>query len=118
MIFEEWSRLRPLLLPSIKETQGTHTEDDVLVMLLGGKCKLWAWEKSAAITEFVSYPQMKVLNVWLVGGDLEELRAKEAELIQFAKDNSCKRITGGGRFGWSRVRSDWNKGGVFMYKDI
>jgi hypothetical protein len=108
-----------MLLPAIAETNGTHTEDDVLVMLLAGKAKLWMGEKTAAITEFVTYPQMRVLNVWLAGGDLEELRKMEAEqFIPFAREQGCKRITCGGRPGLSRVKSDWSRGGVFMYKDL
>jgi hypothetical protein len=121
LIFELWSRVRPFILPSIAELNGTHTEDDVLVMLLAGKAKLWAGEKCAVVTEFVTYPQLKALNIWMVGGDLQEiLNMEDEQIIPFAKENGCTRLTGGGRKGWSKIgpRTDWNMGGVFMYKDL
>jgi hypothetical protein len=118
MIFDTWSRVRGLLLPAIAETNGTHNEDDVLIALLTGKCRLWASENAAVVTEIVVYPQMKILNCWLVGGDLARLRAMEPDLIAYARSMGCARVTGGGRAGWSRVRSDWSKGPTYMYKDI
>jgi hypothetical protein len=119
-VFETWSRAREHLLDAIEQTNGTHNEDDVLLMLLNGThgSKLWLFEKSALITEFINFPRLKALNVWLVGGDLDELRTVEPQLIEYAKQNQCIRISGGGRFGWSRVRSDWKKAGVYMYKDL
>lgn len=118
-IFEAWGRARPYLEKALIEVKGTHSMDDVCLMVGSGHFKLWLWEKSAALTEFVTFPQMKTLNCFIVGGDLEELRQMEIEqLIPYAKANNCSRITGAGRPGWARVQSDWTKGGVYMHKDI
>ena len=88
-------------------------------MLLTSRAKLWITPGgSAAITEVVEFPLLKALNIFLVGGDLRELRDLEPKLINYAISIGCKRITGGGRDGWSGTESDWKKAGVLMYKDI
>lgn len=118
-LFEAWEKAKPYFEKAIEEVKGTHSIDDVCLMVGNGQMKLWVWDKSAALTEFVNFPRMKVMSCFLVGGDLEELRAKEVEhLIPFAKANGCSRIMGAGRPGWERVRSDWTRGGVYMHKDI
>jgi hypothetical protein len=118
-VFAAWDKAKPLLEEALVETKGTHTIDDVCLMVGAGHFKLWCGEKSAAVTEFIQMPRMKILSVFICGGELEELRKMETEkLIPFAKENGCTRIIGAGRAGWSRVPSDWTRGGVYMHKDI
>jgi hypothetical protein len=119
---EQWVAVREWMLPAIAETNGTHTEEDVVALLLMGKLRLWVGKSYGALTEFVTYPQFKVLNIFLVGGAqqlaLSDLWSDHPALVEYARANGCKRITLGGREGWSRTPSDWSKGGVFMYKDL
>jgi hypothetical protein len=118
-IFEAWKKAKAYLEPALVETKGTHEIDDVCLMVGSGHFTLWVGEKCAALTEFCQTPRIKSLNCFAVGGDLEELRRMEVEkLIPFAKEHGCSRITGAGRKGWARVRSDWADGGVYMHKDI
>lgn len=117
----EWVRVRDWLNPSIEKTFGTHTEEDVFLMCATGQngSRLWVFENSCAITEFQQFPQMKVCNLFLVGGDLEELLSKEPEISKFAKENGCSRLTGAGRNGWKRTHPDgWNFSCTALYKDI
>jgi len=116
--FATWQKYREYLLGAIEYTYGTHTEDDVLLMIIAGRLRIWTGEKSALVTEFQEYPQMKVLNVFIGGGDLDELRDMEKNLIPFARANGCKRITGTGRLGWTKTLPGYAPGGYFMYKDI
>lgn len=117
--FTAWEKAKPLLEPALAETKGTHTIDDVCLLVGSGHFRLWTGEKSACLTEFVQMPRVKTLNIFICGGDLEELRTiLDENLIPFAKQSGCTRITGAGRPGWSRVPSDWVKGGVYMHKDI
>lgn len=123
MIFElmqEYARVREHLLPAIERTNGTHTEDDVIAALLNGQFKLWALEKSVGITEFQIYPRMKILNVFLAGGDLTEIMAHTPVLEAYGLKNGCSRMTFGGRPGWEPVMSEhgYKRGGVFLYKDL
>lgn len=117
-LFEIWTKCREFLLPAIEYTNGTHTEDDVIVMILSGRLKLWEGRRSAMLTEFSTFPRMKTLNVFIGGGDLDELREMEQQLIPFAKENGCTRITGCGRLGWTKTLPGYSPGGYFMYKDL
>ncbi|TAK98939.1 MAG: hypothetical protein EPO08_17705 [Rhodospirillaceae bacterium] len=90
----------------------------MLVALLQGRLRLWAGEKSAIVTEIVTFPRLKAVNCFLVGGDLSELFMIEKKIVEYAKAEGCSRITGGGRFGWTRVLKDYKVVGSFMYKDV
>lgn len=126
-LFAEWARVKPFLLPAIACTNGTHTVDDVLLMLGAGQLTLWPGAKAALITEIEQKPRMKVLNVFLGGGDVRELIQIENRLVDFARAQGCTRITGGSRRsvseggkydGWQRVLPGYVFGGNFYYKDI
>lgn len=114
----KWARHRPKLLEAIEYTNGTHTEDDVLAMILLGRLTLWADDAGAFVTEFIDYPRMKVVNLFLVAGERDKMWPLEAQVVAHGKANGCKRIMGGGRRGWTRVLPEYHDGGAFMYKDI
>lgn len=116
----EWLRVRDWLVPSILKANGTHTEEDVFFKCAaGGSYKLWTFEKSCAVTEMQAYPRMNVMNLFFVGGDLDELLSKEPEMIKYAKSQGCARITGAGREGWKRTHPDgWQHDCTSLYKDI
>lgn len=120
--FETWQKAREFLLPAIEQTHGTHTEDDVIVMILAGKLKLWLVEKGALVTEFVEYPRMRVCNVFLGGGELDAVVDMHADVEKYAAENGCKRVTVCGRPGWHRVFGKNIDGyqclGTSMYKDL
>lgn len=119
-LMEEWGKAREYLLPALEYCGGTHSEDDIICGLIQGQYKLWLWEKSAHLTEFRQYPRMKALNIFLVGGDMEELFAHEPKICAFALKNGATRITNGGRVGWERalIPLGYQKLGIVMAKDI
>jgi hypothetical protein len=114
----KWELHREKLIEAIEYTNGTHKEDDVLVAILSGALTLWADENGAVVTEIMNYPQIKVLNMFIVAGNLGLLESMEPRLIEYAKQNGCKRITGGGRKGWTRSLPGYSEAGYFMYKDL
>lgn len=118
-LFATWEKAKPFLEDAILETKGTHTMDDVCLMVGAGHFTLWLTEKSALLTEFVQFPRMKTLNCFAGGGDLKDLiELREEKLIPFAKKNGCARITGAGRKGWTKTLPGFEFGGVYMHKDI
>lgn len=115
----EWLTIRDMLIPSIEKANGTHTEEDVFFMCAAGQLKLWRFEKSCAVTQFEIYPRKKVLSLFLVAGDLDELISKEPQMVQYAKENGCNRISGAGRKGWERTHPNgWEYNCTALYKDI
>lgn len=68
----------------------------------------WPGQHGAAVTEFITYPNGKALNVFAGGGDsnasLQEfIETFEPSLVTWAKATDCRWIIGYGRPGWERV---------------
>ncbi len=119
-VMQEWAQCRDAMLPAIEMTAGTHTEDDVLAMLVAGRMKLWRKGASACITEFIQYPQMKVINVFIAGGSLQEIAPLQIEIENYGRKNGCHRAALlAVREGWTRILGDnVQNGGIYAYKDL
>lgn len=120
MIFErtqEWAKARDWILPAMEHGHGTHTEDDILVRILNGEYKLWLFEKSAVVTNFIQYPQFKAFNIAMAGGDMEDLKTHQCEMERWAAAQGCKQICSGGRDGWGRVFPEYKRLALY-YKDL
>lgn len=88
------------------EHQQTHDLADVEAMIDSGEAQLWLGDRSAAVTEIIVYPRLKVLHLWLCGGDLAEIvETMLPRAEKWAKAKGCSRLTTGGRKGWDRVMS-------------
>jgi hypothetical protein len=55
------------------------------------------------VTQVQNFPRMKVLHIFLAGGNLEELETLTPHIQKFAEDMGCRKITLTGRRGWSRT---------------
>tara|TARA_R110000744_G_C19370668_1_gene562497 strand:+ start:3446 stop:3805 length:360 start_codon:yes stop_codon:yes gene_type:complete len=81
-------------------SEGTHTFDDIVLMVLNGRLRFMPLANSFLMTEVTVYPQTNHLNVFLAGGDLDEIRAQQAALEEMAVLAGCSAITLSGRRGW------------------
>jgi hypothetical protein len=79
---EQWQRCKPYIEKAVKY-QDSYTIDDIEDKIREGLFHLWPGERSAIVTQFVLFPQMKGLNILFCGGGI-------------------KRLYGGGRKGWIR----------------
>lgn len=101
----EWATFRAGFARCLKHTGGTHAIEDLERGLLNGSFQFWTDGKVAALTEFVVYPQCKVLSLGFVAGRLTDSAGELYERIEaYAKQHGCKQVRGGGRRGWLRVR--------------
>ena len=69
---QEWARCKPFIEKAVKY-QDSYTIDDIEDKIRSGIFHLWPGKRSAYITEFVLYPQVKALNLLFCGGDYKEL---------------------------------------------
>lgn len=97
----EWERCKPYIAKAVKH-QDSYTIDDIEDKIRGGIFHLWPGKKSAYITEFVMFPQLKAMNLLFCGGDYEELEEMLPYIEEFAKKAGIQRLYGGGRKGWIR----------------
>ena len=117
-MISDWIACREHLLPAIDSLHGTHTEEDIVFMILAGKLRLWRGVECAFITEIVQFPRMKVMNTFLVGGDLTEILSMKPLLEKAAKEAGCARCVITGRKGWERIHPDYRFNSVTLHKDL
>jgi hypothetical protein len=102
-MFDELVRCRQWLEPALQYADGTHDWDDIVAALYSRQMQLWPLERSALVTEIQQFPRKRVLNVFLGGGDLDELRAFVPTVAEFARANGCTALQCSGRRGWLRA---------------
>lgn len=99
---DELTRCRAWIEAALEYSGGTHNFDDVAEGLASGKMQLWPAPKGCIVTEIVVYPRKKVLNVFLGGGELDQILDMHENVIQWAKAQGCEALTMTGRFGWKK----------------
>ncbi len=103
---EAWARCTPWIAAALGQGGDTHTVDDVALGIEAGRFHFWPAAHCAVVTEFWDMPRLKALNLWLIGGDLREVRALYPSIEDWALANGCRRMCGGGvagRRAWDRI---------------
>jgi hypothetical protein len=96
---------------------GTHTWEDVRQELIAGTAQIFWSEHGAWITQLWPAPRKKVLNVWVVAGELPEVMEIQEQVERFAADNDVDMMTvRGARFGWKHVarQHGWTEQSVVL----
>jgi hypothetical protein len=69
--------------------------------------QLWMGERSVAVTEIVTYPQLTSCRIFLASGQKAELKdVIRLQIEAFALENGATRMEIIGRRGWTRVLAD------------
>lgn len=95
--------VRKYIEPALEYSGGTHEWLDIVRGVHDFRMQLWANDKAAAITEIIDFPQKRVLNVFLAGGDMEHLMDMLDSAKAWGKGEGCSEIIMSGRKGWLRV---------------
>lgn len=121
---DEWARCRDWIKAAVTRN-GFYEIQDIETAIESGQMAFWPGAHAAAVTEFITYPNGKALNVFAGGGDsnasLQEFIEKfEPALSAFAKASDCRWIIGYGRPGWDRIlkRRGYSTIWSVMKKDI
>jgi hypothetical protein len=123
---ELWDRARPYLEDALGHSGGTHLIEDVAKAIGEGKLQLWLGERSAGVSEILVFPRKRVLNLFLAGGDLEELKSLRAGVEAFARGCACDGVMFSGRLtqaarrasGWNRAWPDYEPSHVCFRKEL
>lgn len=102
-LFDDLARCRGWIEAALKHTDGTHTFDDIAAGCYVGRFSLLAKPDGCAVLEVQIFPRKRVLNVFLLGGDLQGVLSHEGELTEMAREAGASEITMTGRSGWERV---------------
>ncbi len=96
----ELERCRPWIEAALEYSGGTHEFEDVAKGIVEGNMQLWPSARGCIVTEIVIYPRKKVLNVFLGGGELDQLLDMHNDVTDWAKSYGCEALSITGRFGW------------------
>lgn len=113
-----WPEARKHLLPAIEATLGTHDVNDVYQGIFEGRYQLWVGDRSAGVTQVVVYPAVKAIQVFLAGGDLDEIRHAATVLEDGARQLGFDRVEFGGRRGFVKSLPGYTEISTYMIKDL
>lgn len=100
----DFERVAPYLQEALGYTGNTHTLDDVRRGIADGLLQLWPAPTSAIVTELITYPTgVKVVNFFLAGGNMAEVKSLYHIVLQWARAEGCTRASFTGRRGWERT---------------
>ena len=94
-----------LLLNALEYGNETHSLEDVAMALNRDEMQLWPGIKTAVVTEIITYPRQKIINVFLAAGDMDEVIRILPYVEKHGKMEGCTRMTMTGRKGWEKVMS-------------
>lgn len=110
----DWKRCRHWIEDALKYSGGAYAIEDVEQAIEAGRMQFWPGHNCAAITECVSFPRKKMLNITLAGGDMQELIGMIPSFSSFASFLGCSELAVAGRPGWEKVLRGWKKGFVVL----
>ena len=99
---KELDRCKPWIEAALSYSGGTHGFDDVVSGLQKGMLQLWPTPRGCIVTEIVVYPKKRVLNVFLGGGELDQILDMHDDVIEWGKAQGCSALTMSGRYGWKK----------------
>jgi hypothetical protein len=119
----DFERVSGYLQEALGYTGNTHTLDNVRQGIADGVLQLWPAVTSALVTELILYPTgLKVVNFFLAGGNLDEVRSLYPIALGWARSQGCTRATFTGRRGWERTfltrEEGWSPSLTYFTKEL
>jgi len=110
---DDFERCWPWLDASQASFGRTHTKEQIYERIRDGRALLWTGDDAVILTEFITHPiGLRSCNVWLQGGDLDELKTMHPPVERWARGDGCDRMIAWGRDGWVRVLDGWHSCGT------
>ena len=113
----EWDRCSLWIQAALDHGGNLFSLEDVLEAIQKGEAQFWPGKNCAMVTEIRKYPRKTLCNVWLAGGDLEEIKQISMYIRSFAKLNNCDAIMLQGRPGWQKIFPQRLKS-VFLMEEV
>lgn len=87
---------------ALEQMGGTHSLQDILAFLEDGTMQSFAVGPTWAVTQVLDFPRKRVLEIFMIVGDFQDLQELFDALETFAKAKACDIIRAYGRPGWSK----------------
>ena len=98
----ELERCKPWIEAALEYCNGTYLWEDVVQNIAEGKMQFWPAPRGCMVTEIVVYPRKKVLNIFLAGGELDQILDMNDDVREWAKSHGCEAAIISGRIGWKK----------------
>lgn len=117
---EAWARCRPFIEAALGAADPLNTIEYVEERIEADEAQFWAGRHSACVTQVIDYPRRRILNLWLCGGDLRELRQMLPAIEDWARRRGCTAEYLSGRPAWGAVlhKHGFKAGQVTFEKEI
>ena len=103
IVTNEIERCREWIEAALQYTGGTHEFDDIVEGIRSSRMQLWPSNRGCIVTEIVVYPRKKVLNLFLAGGELDQILDMNDDIKAWAKEHGCEAATMSGRLGGTKL---------------
>jgi hypothetical protein len=100
---DEVNRCSTWIQAALDKGGNSHEVDDIERMIREDQLQFWTAADACIVTEFVTYPNYRVLHVFLAGGNLERIQDMRPDVEAFGRKFDCKKLTISGRQGWIKV---------------
>ena len=100
---------------------GTHTLADILALIEKGDMQSFSDGDTWVVTQVLQLPRKRVLEVFMVIGTLEGMRAIEPAVMDFAKQLDVGLVRAFGRDGWKKemkTYAGWKSGLRIFMKEV
>jgi hypothetical protein len=94
-----------LLLNALEYGNETHSLEDVAMALNKDEMQFWPGINTAIVTEVITHPKQKSINIFLAAGDIDEVIRILPFVEKHGKMEGCTQMTMTGRKGWEKVMS-------------
>ena len=116
----EMERCREWIESALEYSGGTHAFEDIENGIKEGIMQLWPAPRGCIVTELVVYPRLKVLNLFIAAGELDQILDMHDDIKAWAKVQGCEAAQISGRIGWKKVLEPlgWKTQHVNFQKEI
>lgn len=80
----------------------THTFEDILALIESGAMQSFASDNTWAVTQILDFPRKRVMEIFLVVGDMADAEKLHDEVLAYARGVGCQVVRCFGRDGWAK----------------
>ena len=102
MYINQIERCRHWIEAALEYSGGTHNFDDIVEGIKEGRMQLWPSARGCIVTEIVIYPRKKYLNIFLAGGELDQILDMHDSVKEWMIEQKCEAAMMSGRLGWKK----------------
>lgn len=104
---------------ALAEMGDTHSLDDIVDMINSGTMQSFVEGDTWVITQIIDFPRKRVLEVFLVVGDMSSALEIYNRVFAFAREEGCVLVRAFGRDGWQKWAAPrgWRNGQRIYYRE-